>query len=400
MPYSQKQADVLLHADKRWNILCGAVSSGKTFASFDLLLLRAKNMPKGAFLLLGKTERTLQRNVLDPMRIRFGAECVSRLYGQGEIRLFGRHCYIAGANDAKAVSKIQGLSLVYAYGDEITTWNEDVFQMLKSRLREPGALFDGTCNPDKPEHWFKRFLDAPEIGAKVWTFTLDDNPFLPAGYVPQLKREYSGVWYDRFILGRWVAAEGAIYQAFADNPEKHAIDAPLPHLPRVFIGVDWGDAGSAHALCAVGITTEPRSLIVLKSARYPAKDKTPQEVEQMVVSFAREILVRHGHIDGIYCDHINTFINGTRKALQASGIQAPIARAHKKPVYERILTTLRLMGLERLKLTRDCASLADAFRSAVWERGNGEKRQDDGTSDIDSLDAFEYAWGTYQGALL
>jgi hypothetical protein len=130
---SERQLDVYEQSTARWNISSGAVRSGKTLAGVFLLPKRMKSLPRGNCLLIGKTERTLKRNVLNPLREFYGRNRVSDPFGDGEITLFGRHCYIVGANDERAVTKIQGLGLVYAYGDEITTWPESFFQMLKSR---------------------------------------------------------------------------------------------------------------------------------------------------------------------------------------------------------------------------------------------------------------------------
>jgi len=395
--YGAKQVDVMLNADARWNILCGAVSSGKTFATYDLLVTRILTQPEGAFLIIGKTERTLKRNILDPMRERFGSKYISQIYGSGEIDIFGRQCYIAGANDAKAVSKIQGITLVYAYGDEVTTWNEDVFQMLKSRLRKPGARFDGTCNPDHPNHWFKLFLDDEDISLKYWHFTIDDNKFLPKDYVKQIKKEYKGVWYERFILGRWIIAEGAIYPQFAENSDSFLIDdADIPKdFNKILIGIDWGDEGSSHSFTAIGITQGYKKVIVLSTEKHSARGLMPKDVEDKVVAFAYKIINKFGFVNCIFCDHINTFINGCRVALNTAGINTSITKAYKCEITERILTTTKLMALDRLRLTRDCDSLVNAFKNAVWDSKHQEKRLDDGTSDIDSLDSFEYSWSTY-----
>ena len=86
-----------------------------------------------------------------------------------------REAYAIGADNLGQVSKLQGSGLAYCYGDEIQTWNEDVFQMLKSRLDKPTSCFDGTTNPDSPNHWFKKFLDS-DADIYQMQFCIDDNP--------------------------------------------------------------------------------------------------------------------------------------------------------------------------------------------------------------------------------
>jgi len=122
-------------------------------------------------MLIGKTERTVRRNIIDPLRELYTEHNISNIYGDGLVDIFGRRFYVVGANDERAVTKIQGVGLVYALGDEVTTWPESFFQMLKSRLDKPGATFDGTCNPESPYHWFKGFLDSEGINIRHWHFT-------------------------------------------------------------------------------------------------------------------------------------------------------------------------------------------------------------------------------------
>jgi phage terminase large subunit len=115
--------------------------------------------------------------------------------------------------------------------------------MLKSRLRTEHSHFDGTCNPDNPRHWFKAFIES-DADIYQQSYVIDDG-VLPEEVVAQLKKEYAGtVYYDRFILGKWVAAEGAIYRDFADNPERYIISndglGEKFEIVKTTIGVDFG----------------------------------------------------------------------------------------------------------------------------------------------------------------
>lgn len=172
-PYSPKQADVLLNANARWNLMCGATRSGKTYVSYDLMLKRLLTQPAPRWI-IGKTERTIVRNILDPMRNRFGAAYVSKIKGDGVCKIFGKEFYTVGANDEGSLRKIQGASMGYSYGDEVSTWPQSFFEMLKTRLDKPGAKFDGTCNPEGPYHWLKTtFIDKAEnYNLKYWHFVL------------------------------------------------------------------------------------------------------------------------------------------------------------------------------------------------------------------------------------
>ena len=126
------------------------------------------------------------------------------LVGEYQQRQHGSAVWPPGAHSGcgtakKHVARIQGMTIEYGYGDEMTTWDEDVFQMLKSRLSCPHSHFDGTCNPESPSHWFKKFLDS-DADIYCQAYTIDDNPTLPAQFVADLKKEYTGtVYYNRFI---------------------------------------------------------------------------------------------------------------------------------------------------------------------------------------------------------
>lgn len=202
---SNKQAAYIREADHRWNVKTGATRSGKTY--LDTLYVIPKRIRErlgqpGLVVLLGNTRGTLQRNVLDPMAEIYGNDRIGRIRSDNTALLFGERCYCLGADNKKHVDRLRGSSIKYAYGDEVTTWNQEVFEMLKSRLDKPGACFDGTCNPESPRHWFKGFLES-DADIYQQAYQIDDNPYLPAEFIDQLKREYKGtVYYDRYILGR------------------------------------------------------------------------------------------------------------------------------------------------------------------------------------------------------
>ena len=203
--FSAKQEKVLNSATKRWNILYGATRSGKTHISYYLALKHLREHWNDRALFAGKTLNTIDRNVFDPMREIFGSKYISDIINKREIFIFGKRCYVVGANDDRAITKIQGSGLGYAYCDELTTFPENFFQMLKSRLDEPGACCDATCNPESPSHFVKAFIDNPQVDVYSEHFTIYDNPFLDKEFVSALENEYRGtVYFDKWILGKWV----------------------------------------------------------------------------------------------------------------------------------------------------------------------------------------------------
>lgn len=257
--YSTKQKQVLKKANKRWNILYGATRSGKTFVSYSLALLHIKEHENDNILFAGKTLNTIDRNVFDPMRRIFGEQYISQIIDKKEIDIFGKRCYVVGANDERAITKIQGVGLGYAYLDELTTFPENFFQMLKSRLDAPNACCDATCNPESPSHFVKQFIDKPDVDCYAEHFTLYDNPFLTPDFVRALENEYRGtIYFDKWVLGNWVKAEGLVFPLF--NREKHYL-TPQEYSARfgrnrlktVIFGCDGANTNDSTAVIPLAI---------------------------------------------------------------------------------------------------------------------------------------------------
>lgn len=379
----------------RWNIKVGATGSGKSWIDYAVAIPKRLLSMKGqgAALMLGNTQGTLNRNILEPMRDIWGEQLVGRIIsGENYARIFGQKVYILGADKQTSVSKIQGMTVEYAYGDEMTTWAEPVFQMLKSRLRCEHSAFDGTANPDSAHHYLKKFIDS-DVDVYCQTSTIDDNPFLPAEFVAQLKKEYSGtVYYKRFILGQWAAAEGACYPLFAADPERF-LAFVAPPIAYANIGVDFGGGTSGHAFQCVGFTYRYAEMVVLDEY-FNQSALDPQTLEQEFVEFVRKCL-RNYTIDGVYCDSAEqTLINGLRNAAARAGLPVNIYNSQKKPINERIRAACKLMGADRFKIMSHCTTTIDAYASAVYDGRNltADERLDNGTSNIDTLDATEYAY--------
>lgn len=245
--YTSKQMELLRiwqRGDlKRINLLSGSVRSGKTWISLVLWAFWVAMRPAdGSYLMAAKTLTALHRNCLNLLQELVGENNFSFSISKKEGMLFGRKVYFEGVNDIRAENKIRGLTLDGAYCDELTLFSEDFFAMLLSRLSKPGAKLFATTNPDSPYHWLKvNYIDAAEkrgLSLLFLNFLLEDNTTLDAEYVENLKKEYTGVFYDRFILGRWVVAEGLIYSMF--NPSVHVKNLSGMKFDQYYISVDYG----------------------------------------------------------------------------------------------------------------------------------------------------------------
>ena len=399
MSLTPKQIEYLQNCSHRWNVKTGATGSGKSFVDYTVTIpkriLAARG--EGLLVLLGNTQGTLARNILEPMRKFWGPDLVGNISSDNTVKLFGKRCYVLGADNKKHVARIQGATFEWVYGDEVTTWSEEVFRMLQSRLRCEHSAFDGTCNPDSPHHWFKRFLDS-DADLYQQSYTIDDGA-LPANVVAELKREYAGtVYYNRYILGQWAAAEGVIYRLFAEDPDRFLWPDEKPLYPwRVYIGVDFGGNGSRHAFVATGQLSGDRAgVVVLASRRVDAAGTDEAYLSKAFLQFVEDVFSRWGEIHAVYCDSAEQVLkNSLRSALQATRfawLAGRVYNARKNPINDRIRLTSLLMGSGRFWYLPAAKTVRDALSSALWsgKHPGVDERLDDGTTDIDTLDAFEY----------
>lgn len=247
IPGSEKQLEYWRKCTHRWNVKTGATRSGKTYMDYFLIpkrIIDGKGKD-GLNVILGNTRETVRRNVLIPMQNIYGEKRISSIHADNSCSMFGEQVFVLGADNIGHVDKIRGMSIKYCYGDEVTTWSEELFDMLKSRLDKEYSVFDGTCNPASPNHWFKNFLDS---GADIYQqhYTIFDNPFLPDGFVDNLCKEYSGtVYYSRYIEGKWALAEGLIYPMYEESIE----NADISKQPESYVvSLDYGTKNAFAAL--------------------------------------------------------------------------------------------------------------------------------------------------------
>lgn len=178
---------------------------------------------------------------MEPMRNIWGTDLVGGISSSNICYLFGEKVYCLGAEKVSQVSKLRGSSIKYVYGDEVADWNEEVFEMLKSRLDKPYSCFDGALNPQGPNHWLKEFLDSEDLDIYCQKYTLFDNPFLDKGFVDSLCKEYAGsVYYKRYILGEWALAEGLVYPMF--SRDKHVVKGAIEYHrnSQYYVSIDYG----------------------------------------------------------------------------------------------------------------------------------------------------------------
>lgn len=401
--WTKKQKEYGLNANHRWNVKLGAVRSGKTFQDKEDIIprrIRERAGKDGLVFIIGVTEATIERNVLRPMRDKFGNNLVGTI-NKNKVWLFGEECYCLGAEKINQVAKIQGASIKYLYGDEVVKWNKEVFDMIKSRLDQSYSCADLTGNPEQKTHWFKEFI---ESGADIYVqhYTIDDNDFLSIDFKENLKKEYEGtVLYNRYILGQWCNAEGLIYKRFADNPQKYKWTKKKENgeydLPRGYtiIGIDYGGNKSGQAFVCTRISYDFKYVIALGSEKHMG-DIDPDKLEQLQIEFAKKMMYKYNcNIDYMLPDNEEVvLIRGLRRAVENLGWDTIVRGCVKEKINDRIDCERTMIAYDILYyIEEECETLVEAISSALWDDNSKEDvRLDDFTSDIDTMDAFEYSF--------
>lgn len=388
MQLSEKQYQSIQEANSRLNIWQGAVRSGKSFAALWSFLHFVRNGPPGALAIVGRTQDTINRNIIQPMHEILGSH-VRYYAGRREIDLFGRKIYVVGANDYRAEAKIRGSTFAGALVDELTLIPETFVKMLLSRLSVEGAKLFGTTNPDSPYHWLKReFLDRKELDLSCWQFTLEDNPSLSKSYVDNIKLEYRGLWYQRFIEGRWVQAEGAIYDFFDESI--NCMD--FPHSPAKYYiaGVDYGTTNPcAFVLIGVNMDNYPNYWVEAEyyfDSKVAQRQKTDAEYADDLINFLQYRSPRAIYIDPSAASFkIELLRRGFDNLYDA-----------ENEVNDGIRLVAKYLSTGSLKICRSCPKLIQEFQSYVWDSKSLRTGIDKPLKENDhALDALRYGLYTH-----
>lgn len=248
---TQKQAEYVREAHHRWNFAIGAVRSGKSHLAVQYTIpkcLKERRGLRGLNVILGVTKESIERNVLEPMRVIWGEGSVSQINSRNVALIFGERVYCLGAGKAGQVAPLRGSEIKFCYIDEATDIHVEVFELLKSRLSLPYSICHAAANPSFPSHYIKAFIDSASAGLDIYSqhYTIYDNPFLPPEYVSNLEAEYKGtVYFLRYILGQWAQAEGLIFPMYLDVFAEPPQNVPVRDY---CVSIDYGTQNPFAAL--------------------------------------------------------------------------------------------------------------------------------------------------------
>ena len=261
---------------------------------------------------------------------------------------------------------------------------------------KPFTLWDlNPCNPKAAiyEDYIDKYRRDGLAGGYLYEhFTIHDNATITPERLAEIESRYDPrtVWYRRDIKGERAVAEGLIYQQFADQPDRFIVKT-CPNVNHAVIGVDFGGGTSAHAFCCLGFVGN--KIVVLDEYR-EKRALNPVKLQNDFVDFVRRCQMRWLVTDA-WCDSAEqTLINGLRTAAAMNHLPINIGNALKRPINDRIRALCILMGSGRFLIYEGCPVTIDALKSAIWDAKQltEDVRLDDGTTNIDNLDAMEYAY--------
>ena len=387
----------------------GSVRSMKTVSSLFAFInyVMAYPVSDSRFVMTGATQGSIYRNCIEN---EFGIIALSG--GMFEemtdknnskyLLLKGtlKKIYYFGGDNIGSYKKIRGATYAGWYADEIN--NQHVNTITECFNRTAVSLDRRnfwTLNPDTPSHWIYRnyidkYLKDKIPGYRWFHFTLDDNPALTAERKTELKRQYTGVFYQRFILGRRVRAEGAIYTSF--NRDIHIIttlptnkDGTPCKIIYSAIGGDIGGNKSATSYVNTGFFMKDGKLcIVATEELYDSENISTEHILNNFKLFANKQKLLYTVAEG-YVDSAEQLIVKSMRNLGVLNIRG----SKKIKIVDRIRLLDYLFSSNRAYVMKCCTHLIEAIENAVWDpKGMKEERLDDNTSNIDSLDSWEYSF--------
>ncbi len=418
--FGQKHKDYIRKCEKcTYNIAEGAVRAGKTVDNVYAFAHELKTTPDKIHLATGSTSANAKLNIGDANG--FGLEYIFRgqchwgkykgnecLYIKGPDTKYKQKIVIfAGAAKEDSYKKIRGNSYGMWIATEVNLHHDNTIKEAFNRqLAAKRRKIFWDLNPDNPNApIYKNYIDLyaekdkkGELigGYNYQHFTIFDNETITEERKQEIISQYDkkSIWYLRDILGKRCIAEGLVYRTFSNNPKLFRIsrEEAKSKISQIILGVDFGGNGSGHSFIATGISADYKEVVALASERHFG-DIDPNKLGKLFVDFVLKVINVYGMPDVCHCDSAEqVLIRGLRTSIEQANILLVLDNAWKIEIKDRIRLTNRLIGQKRLYMTEDCETLEEAFCTAVWNPKNKteDERLDDGTSDIDSLDGFEY----------
>lgn len=369
---SAKQREIMSFVDsEEMALICdGSVRSGKTtIMSMAFVLWAMQNYDRTNFAMCGKTVQSAERNILKPLMEIDGLGAALAMSYKVSTRVLTVRSgdrvnwfYLFGGKDESSYMLIQGITLAGVLFDEVALMPRSFVEQALSRaisFEHPKYFFN--CNPESPNHWFfKEWIENQRENTKHIHFQLEDNPILTPQMIERTKAMYSGVFYDRYIRGLWVLAEGLVYPMFGES----CIVDDAPERGDYYISCDYGTLNpfSAGLWCWDG-KTATRIREYYYSGRETQANKTDEEYFAEVERMADGLNVKSVIVD----PSAASFIEVLRRH------KWPVQKA-RNDVLPGIMTTARLLQEGVIKIHRSCEDCIREFGLYRWDEKAPEDR--------------------------
>lgn len=423
-PFSDKHKIYIAQAiNSRLAVAEGAIRSGKTIDNCIIAAMYLDTCEDKIHLASGSTVANAKMNIGDcngfGLQHLFRGRCrwgkykdMDALYIKARAGtskkspIIEKIVIFTGGGKKDSFRKILGNSYGLWIGTEINQHydSDDSDSFIKvafgrqAAAKRPLTLWD--LNPSSPNHpIYKKYIDlymqkGLEGGYTYMHFTMNDNLSIDEVRRKQIASLYvkGSIWYRRDILGERCNSEGLIYTAFAAKPDSFRLKAnQLPPIIVVECGVDFGGNGSAQAFVAVGYTYMYRDVIVLDSKRI-TEQVDSEQLNAHFIAFARNVYNKYSKSFNTNYDNSEVVLgNSLRSAVIQNRLPIQVKPAIKSPILQRIRLVTTLMAQHRFWILEGNKTVESALESALWNKDKPDERLDNGTTDIDTLDALEYA---------
>ena len=356
-------------------IICdGSVRSGKTMSmTVGFVLWSMKNFNGENFAFCGKTIDSLKRNVITPMQkwlegvVKIKVNLSRNFLDISMCRHTNRY-YFFGGKDESSYQLIQGITLAGVLLDEVALMPRSFVEQALARCSVTGSKLWFNCNPDSSEHWFfKEWIDENSEKTKNKNrlhlhFTMDDNYSLSNGVKQRYERMYSGVFYDRYIKGLWVLAEGIVYPMF--DKSRHIVKNYIPsNQAFYYISCDYGTLNP----CSMGLwALENDKAVRIKEYYYDGRkkgiQKTDEEYYAELEKLADGYQIQHIIVDPSAASFITT--------IKRHG-KFRVRRANNG-VIDGIRNTMTLLENDRIFICECCEDIIREFALYRWDEKSGK----------------------------
>ncbi len=398
--FSKKQLSVLSwwHESSPYRsfdgIICdGAVRSGKTTCmSLSFVSWAFHCFNEADFAFCGKTIASLKRNIvcsLIPLLRSLGFDCKEK-YTQNLIEIrFGKtrnRFYLFGGRDESSASLIQGMTLSGVLLDEVALMPRSFVEQALARCSPEGAKFWFNCNPENPMHWFYRewIKKCKEKNCLYLHFLMSDNPSLSPEVLKRYQSLYSGAFYERFVLGKWVAAEGLVYPEAARG--SYTKKPPDGTAEQYCISCDYGTVNPmSMGLWAKHGETWYRENEYYYSSRREGKQLTDEEYYEALCRLAGKRKIEAVIVD----PSVASFIQCIRRHGKFKALPA------KNSVTDGIRKVHEALKQGKIRIGPDCTDTLREFSLYRWEEGQTKdvpKKEND-----HAMDDIRYFVSTYLG---